>query len=118
MAYGIRNVVDPDLCLKRLFDLLEPGGILALHEYSLSASLRSRLLWQIVTLGIVIPLGAILARSTAIFRYLRRSVMEFDSVAELEARLGRAGFVDVRTEAMDGWQRGIVHTFLARRPTS
>jgi len=115
MAYGIRNVPDPNLCLERLHGLLADGGTLCLHEYSVSGSAWARLVWNLVTLGIVIPLGLLLARSTRIFRYLRRSVLEFDSVDELEDRLREAGFDGVRTEAMDGWQRGVVHTFLARR---
>ena len=57
-----------------------------------------------------------LTGSSSIFRYLRRSVMAFDSVPELEQRLRNAGFVDVHTEPMDGWQRGVVHSFCARRP--
>ncbi|UCE04208.1 MAG: class I SAM-dependent methyltransferase [Candidatus Latescibacterota bacterium] len=116
MAYGIRNVPDPDLCLRRLRQLLRPGGSLCLHEYSVAGSPWSRCVWQLVTLGVVIPLGTIVTGSSQIFRYLRRSVMAFDSVPQLEERLRRAGFVDVRTAAMDGWQRGVVHTFCARRP--
>lgn len=115
MAYGIRNVADPDACLGRLHDLLGPGGVLCLHEYSVAGSGRSRIVWNLVTLGIVVPLGLLLARSTRIFRYLRRSVLDFDSVMELESRLRDAGFTEVHTLPMDGWQRGIVHSFLARR---
>ena len=115
MAYGIRNVPDPDLCLERLLPLLAEGGTICFHEYSVRGSLWSRIVWNIVTLGIVIPLGLIFARTTKIFRYLRRSVLEFDSVAELEDRLRTAGFSSVRTEPMGGWQRGIVHSFLASR---
>lgn len=118
MAYGIRNVPDPDLCLARLLALLRPGGVLCLHEYSVTQSLWSQLVWQIVTLGIVIPMGTVVTGSSKIFRYLRRSVMRFDAVPHLEERLRRAGFVDVHTEPMDGWQRGVVHSFLARRPGS
>lgn len=116
MAYGIRNVPDPDLCLQRLRELLRPGGVLCLHEYAVAQSRWSRAVWQLVTLGIVIPLGVLVTGSSRIFRYLRRSVMSFDGVPQLEARLRRGGFVDVRTEPMDGWQRGVVHSFLARRP--
>lgn len=116
MAYGIRNVPDPDLCLRRLRALLRPGGTLCLHEYSVAGSRWSRAVWQLVTLTIVIPLGMIVTGSSTIFRYLRRSVMAFDSVQQLEVRLLRAGFDAVRTEPMDGWQRGVVHSFLARRP--
>ncbi len=115
MAYGIRNVPDPDLCLQRLHGLLRPGGRICLHEYSVAGSRRSRVIWQLVTLGVVIPLGTIVTRSSTIFRYLRRSVMTFDSVTQLEERLRLAGFADVHTEPMDGWQRGVVHSFLGRK---
>lgn len=115
MAYGIRNVPDPDACLERLLPLLAPGGTLCLHEYSVAGSLWSRVVWNVVMFGIVIPLALVLARTTKIFRYLRRSVLDFDSVSQLEERLRRAGFGNVRTKPMDGWQRGVVHSFLAER---
>jgi len=116
MAYGIRNVPDPDRCLQRLWHLLRPGGSLCLHEFSLSGSLWSRSVWQLVTLGIVIPLGTLVTGSSSIFRYLRQSVMTFDRVPQLQARLRAAGYADVQVEPVDGWQRGIVHSFLSRRP--
>jgi ubiquinone/menaquinone biosynthesis C-methylase UbiE len=116
MAYGIRNVPDPDLCLQRIGALLAGGGVVCLHEYSVAGSSRARAIWKSVTSGVVIPLGFLFTRTTAIFRYLRRSVLEFDSVQELEGRLRKANFVEVRTEPMDGWQRGVVHSFLARKP--
>jgi len=116
MAYGIRNVTDPDLCLKRLYRLLRPGGTICFHEYSVADSAWSRGVWNAVTLGVVIPSGRIFSGSARIYRYLRRSVNEFDGVQAFERRLDRAGFVEIRTEPMDGWQRGVVHSFLARRP--
>lgn len=116
MAYGIRNVPDPDACLARLVELLEPGGTLCLHEYSVRGSRRSRAIWDAVCWGIVIPGGLLTARTTKIYRYLHESVRRFDSPAELEARMRRAGLVEVRTEPMDGWQDGILHSFLGRRP--
>ncbi|MDH3208435.1 MAG: class I SAM-dependent methyltransferase [Gemmatimonadota bacterium] len=114
MAYGIRNVPDPDLCLERVRRLLVSGGTLCLHEYSVAGSLWSKLVWNLVTMGIVIPLGLLFARTTTIFRYLRRSVLDFDSVGELEERMRKAGFTEVRSKTMVGWQRGIVHSFLAK----
>ena len=115
MAYGIRNVPDPDLCLRRLHGLLAAGGALCLHEYSVAGSPRARLIWNLVTTGVILPFGLLFTGTASLFRYLRRSVLDFDSVAELEKRLQRAGLVDVHTEPMDGWQRGIVHSFLARK---
>jgi ubiquinone/menaquinone biosynthesis C-methylase UbiE len=116
MAYGLRNVPEPDRCLARLYRLLRPGGVLCLHEYSVADSLWSRIVWNAVTLGVVIPAGWLFSGSARIYRYLRRSVNGFDGVHALERRLARAGFVDVRTEPMGGWQRGIVHSFVGRRP--
>ncbi len=115
MAYGIRNVPDVDGCLGALHALLLPGGAICLHEYSVKESRRAKVVWNAVAYGVIIPAGKITSGSSAIYRYLRRSVNAFDGVRAFEERLRRAGFVDVRTEPMDGWQRGIVHSFLARR---
>jgi len=118
MAYGIRNVPDPDACLRNVHALLAPGGAICFHEYSVKDSRTARAVWDAVCFGIIIPSGAIAGSGTRIYRYLRRSVNAFDGVRAFEARLGRAGFAAVRTEPMDGWQRGVVHSFLARRPSS
>lgn len=115
MAYGIRNMPDPDACLANLIQLLARGGVICFHEYSVADSLWSRSVWNLVLFLIVIPLAFLTTGSTDIFRYLRRSVLEFDGRQAFEERLGRAGFVDVETLPMDGWQRGVAHTFRARR---
>lgn len=116
MAYGIRNVPEPDRCIDNLFALLRPGGTLCFHEYSVAEQRRTRVLWNVVASTVIIPGGMLTARSTDIYKYLRQSVNEFDGVRVFERRLRAHGFVDVHTEPMDGWQRGIVHSFLARRP--
>jgi ubiquinone/menaquinone biosynthesis C-methylase UbiE len=115
MAYGIRNMSDPDRCLSGLLDLLRPGGTICLHEYSVADSVRARATWNAVSLGVIIPGGFLTSGTTRIYRYLRRSVLDFDGVSAFEERLRKAGFTEVRTEIMDGWQRGVVHSFLARR---
>jgi ubiquinone/menaquinone biosynthesis C-methylase UbiE len=118
MAYGIRNVPDPDLCLARLRAVLRPGGVVCFHEYSVADSRLRRAVWNAVSLGVVIPLGAAATGESGLFRYLRQSVNDFDGAAGFAARLARAGFVDVERHAMDGWQRGIVHSFIARTPAA
>lgn len=49
-------------------------------------------------------------------RHLRWSAQRMALPPRARIRLRRADFTAVRTLSMDGWQRGIVHTFLARRP--
>jgi ubiquinone/menaquinone biosynthesis C-methylase UbiE len=116
MAYGIRNVPDADRCLANLRALLAPGAPIAWHEYSVRDSRRARLIWDAVCWGIIVPGGLVTAPRSGIYRYLHASVREFDGVRAFEARLRLAGYDDVRTLPMDGWQRRVLHTFLARRP--
>jgi ubiquinone/menaquinone biosynthesis C-methylase UbiE len=116
MAYGIRNMPDPDTALARILPLLKPGGTICFHEYSVADSKWSRVLWNVVASTVIIPLGQLTSPGAPIYRYLRRSVLEFDGVARFEQRLEDAGFVNVRTEPTNGWAKGIVHSFLARKP--
>lgn len=116
MAYGIRNVPDIDRCLARIHEILAPRGVVCFHEYSVADSAVARAVWRAVCGAVVIPLGAAVTGAGDLFRYLRDSVLAFDGARAFEARLARAGFIDVRREPMDGWQRGITHSFLARKP--
>ena len=118
MAYGIRNMPDADVCLDNVLALLAPGAPICFHEYSVAHSSRAKGTWTSVAWGIIIPSGFIAARHTRIYRYLWRSVLDFDGRPQFEDRLRRHGFTDVHTEPVDGWQKDIVHSFLARRPLS
>lgn len=114
-AYLVRNLTDPDVVLGTLRDLLRPGAPLAVHDYSLSGSLASQALWTAVCWGVIIPLGRVRAGRTVLYRYLWRSVLRFDRAAVLVARLRRVGFTHVRADPVPGWERTIVHSFIARR---
>ena len=99
-----------------MLDLLRPGATFAVHEYSVADSAVRRAIWRAVASGVIVPAGQLLTGDPTLYRYLRRSVLDFDGVREFSSRLRRAGFTGVRVEPMSGWQRGIVHTFLGRRP--
>lgn len=113
MAYGLRNLVERDACLQRLYSLLAPGGVLCIHDYSLAPKLGARLRWNAVCYGIIIPSGALVSGSSEIYRYLHRSVLDFDRIDRLRQRVERAGYREVRVEGTSGWQRGIVHSLYA-----
>jgi ubiquinone/menaquinone biosynthesis C-methylase UbiE len=115
-AYGIRNVPDPDRSIANILTLLAPGAPVCFHEYSVADSALARLIWNAVALSVITPLGVALARNVRMWSYLRESVNRFDGVAAFEARLARHGYVAIQTLPMSGWQRGIVHSFIARRP--
>ena len=116
-AYLVRNLVHRDAALRQFYRLLRPGAPIAVHEYSVRDSLRSRAVWTAVCWGVIIPMGKIRAGSADLYRYLWRSVMQFDGVPALSQRLAAAGFEDLRVQTVPGWQQHIVYTFLGRRPT-
>jgi ubiquinone/menaquinone biosynthesis C-methylase UbiE len=115
-AYLLRNLPDVDAGLRVLAGLLAPGAPLAVHEYSVADSAAARAIWTSVCWAVIIPLGWRVTGDPALYRYLWRSVLHFDGLARLRRRLSDAGLTGVRSEDMDGWQRGIVHTVLGVRP--
>jgi ubiquinone/menaquinone biosynthesis C-methylase UbiE len=116
-AYLFRNVAERDKLLAGLFDLLADGGVLVVQEYSIAGSrFWTKALWTAVCWLAIIPLGWLTSPRSQLYRYLCRSVRSFDSVQTFVDRLYGAGFVDVQVRTVPGWQRGILHTFRARKP--
>ncbi|MGH3096676.1 MAG: class I SAM-dependent methyltransferase [Streptosporangiales bacterium] len=115
-AYLVRNLADPDGQLRALCASLRPGGVLAIHEYSVADSRLATAVWHAVCWAVIIPAGRLLTGDAGLYRYLWRSVITFDGASRVRARLRQAGFEGVRAQTVPGWQRDIVHTFLGTRP--
>lgn len=117
-AYLFRNVPvgTRDRAVREVYDLLAPGGWLLVQEYSVAGSAPARRVWSAVCWLVIIPLGILLDRNPGLYRYLWRSVLDFDSTTSFMDRLAAAGFTDIGRRTASGWQRGILHTFVARRP--
>ncbi|MET9730218.1 methyltransferase domain-containing protein [Streptomyces sp. NPDC006458] len=114
-AYLFRNVSDPDAVLAAVHEVLRPGGRLAVHEYTLGGRRVDRLVWTLVCRGIVEPAATALGDGP-LYRHLWRSVVDFDTAGQFADRVRAAGFDRVRALPLPGWQTGITHTFVARRP--
>ena len=117
-SYLFRNVPADgrDGALREAHELLAPGGWLVTQEYSVAGDRRAAATWDAVSWGVIVPLGVAIDRNPGLYRYLWRSVRDFDSTAVLHDRLRRAGFTAIEQHRVTGWQRGILHTFVARRP--
>ncbi len=87
-----------------------------MHEYSVRDSRLATAMWNAVCATVIIPMGKLRSGDAGLYRYLRRSVNEFDGAAAFRNRLRANGFTSVRSETMPGWQRNIVHTFLGEAP--
>lgn len=117
-AYLFRNVPAEgrDDILRVVREQVEPGGWLAVQEYSVAGRWRAQVVWTLVCWLVVIPLALVVRAHPGLYVYLWRSVRQFDSTDAFAARLTASGFTDVARLEVDGWQRGILHTWLARRP--
>ncbi|MCF6526533.1 trans-aconitate 2-methyltransferase [Streptomyces sp. JJ36] len=115
-AYLVRNLTDPLPVLSAVRELLAPGGLLAVQDYTLSGARRHRLVWHAVCRGLIVPAGALSPGGAALYRHLWRSVLDFDTAPAFARRLRVAGFTGVRVSPAGGWQHGVLHTFLARTP--
>lgn len=117
-AYLFRNVPAEgrDRVLRLVRDQLRPGGWLVVQDYSVAGRPLRALAWTLVCWAVVIPLAVLLRGSPRLYVYLWRSVLAFDSTDRFAGRLTDAGFTEVARQDVRGWQRGILHTFVARRP--
>ena len=114
-AYLVRNVTARDRLLSEVHAVLSDDGVLVVHDYSVRDSAVARWAWHLTCWLVVIPLGFLTAPGSPIYRYLWRSVLDFDGVRGLVRRLHVAGFARVDHRTMGGVQRGQVHTWRARR---
>ena len=116
MAYGLRNMPDYRICLNNLWRILKPGGVLAIHEFSLVDSVFSRFYWRLLGYGLIIPFSAIITGNVTIFSYLIKSVLSFLSPADLQKMLSDTGFYNISVHPQRSWRRFILFTFIAHKP--
>ena len=73
--------------------------------------------WTAVCWAVIIPMGRLRTGSSDLYRYLWRSVLDFDGVRGADrAAATRPASTTCGCRRSPGWQQHIVHTFLGRRP--
>jgi demethylmenaquinone methyltransferase/2-methoxy-6-polyprenyl-1,4-benzoquinol methylase len=113
IAFGIRNVQQPQVACAELARVLRPGGRLAILEFGVPRvpGIKPLYLWYFTH---VLPrIGRAISGHGAAYSYLPASVGAFAPPAEFVATLHEAGFSDVRADPLTF---GIVYLYTGRIP--
>lgn len=114
VAFGLRNVTDTSRGLAEMVRVLQPGGTLAVLEFSRP---RGRILGPLYKWYFrrVLPrIGQLLARNReSAYQYLPESVLQFPDGEELAGKLREHGLIDV---AFHPFTFGIATLYVGRKP--
>lgn len=114
IAFGIRNVSNPEKALQEFRRVLRPGGRLAVLEFSEPSNGVLRWLNRLYTHRIMPFTATLLARDrSGAYRYLPRSVATFRNREEFTQLLRDTGFSQI---SVHPWTFGTCVTYLAFVP--
>lgn len=96
VAFGLRNVTDTDKGIAEMVRVTQPGGKVAILEFSQPRGLLMGPLYRFYFRHILPRLGQMISRSKDnAYRYLPESVMQFPDGEALAERLRGHGLMDV-----------------------
>lgn len=113
IAYGIRNVQNPQKCVQDVFRVLKKGGNFGILELTNPTNPFLRFGHQIYLKTCLPLLGRLFASNQEAYDYLQRSIGAFIKPEELEKLLQSAGFVHTARIPLTG---GIATIILGQKP--
>lgn len=102
IAFGIRNVTHIDKALREAHRVLKRGGRFFCLEFSTTLWPGFAEIYDAYSHRLVPKLGKMLASDEDSYRYLIESIRRFPDMAQFEAMIIEAGFVQTRVEPMLG----------------
>ena len=113
IAFGLRNLSSVEHGIKELFRVLEPGGRLAVLEFSKPAVPVLSPIFRLYFSRVVPFLGGLISGSRSAYEYLPDSVRRFPDQKQLAGLISDAGFTEVSFENLTG---GIAALHFGTRP--
>jgi len=115
MAYGIRNVKNPEQCIADVYRVLKPGGTFGILELTQPTNPILNLGHQIYLKGCLPIIGRCLTSNQQAYQYLCNSIHHFIKPKELEAILKKVGFQQTYYRSLTG---GIATILIGKKPRS
>ncbi len=112
IAFGIRNVAEPNRALAEIARVLKPGARLAILEFGQPSIPGIRTLYSWYFRQVLPRIGGLISRHQSAYTYLPASVGTFPAPSAFAATLTATGFSHVRTVPLTF---GIVYLFVAER---
>lgn len=95
IAFGLRNMSEPETALGQCLRCLKPGGLFICLEFSRPHALL-RPFYDLYSYQVIPRLGAWIAGNPDAYQYLIESIRRFPKQEDLVIMLQEAGFQDVR----------------------
>jgi len=102
IAFGLRNLADPDAGLREMGRILTSGGRLVILEFTQPPNSIWRRLSFAYCFGLLPWIGGLVSGRRDAYKYLAHSIEAFDSCEKVAERLKAAGFVDVTYRRLMG----------------
>ncbi len=100
IAYGIRNVKDPEKCFQEVYRVLKPGGRFGILESTRPTAPLPKLGHRCYTRFILPFLGKLTAKNMEAYKYLASSVEVFSSPSVLMHSLRTVGFQNIQSKPL------------------
>ena len=115
VAFGLRNVTDTDKGIAEMVRVTQPGGRVAILEFSQPRGLLMGPLYRFYFRHILPRVGQMISRSKDnAYRYLPESVMQFPDGEALAERLRGHGLLDVKWHS---FTFGIATLYVGTKPS-
>ena len=112
IAFGIRNVAEPELALAEIARVLRPNGRLAILEFGQPRIPGVRSLYAWYFRHVLPAIGRMVSKHTSAYSYLPASVGTFPPPDEFAGIIARHGFSNVKAVSLTF---GIVYLYTGRK---